>query len=251
MQVEWEITLKCNYSCVYCTNLDKTIHPVLDRDVVRDFVRGLGEQYPGVEVFVFGGEPFVHPDIQWIIQCFNEFSIPFVIQTNLSAHSARVMKTITDPYLLQVSVHPTEVSVEEFMDVLSSVTATIRTIDVMFTGKEALIYYFKIKELVHPDVNVFLTPIADFGDGVSNWSTALYNKMRKDPAYQKLVRFEEVKRLGKDRSELWDDPEFSPRGKPCLYNDKYFLYGPNLELYNCCYREKHNGICNHDKCFLM
>ena len=35
------------------------------------------------------------------------------------------------------------------------------------------------------------------------------------------------------------------------YNGEYFLYGPNLELYNCCYREKHNGICNHEKCFLM
>jgi len=249
MQVEWEVTLKCNYRCVYCTNLDPSLTPVEDHAVLRSFIRSLGEQYPGVEVFVFGGEPFIHPHIGYIIECFNEFGIPFVIQTNFSRKSVKVMKTITQPFMIQVSIHPTEVKLKT-LEQLFKTPANIRIIDVMYSGKPALEYYFKVKELA-PDTAVYLTPVTDFGDGVSNVALLEYNLLKRNPTYQKFIQFEHIQRLGQDRSDLWIDPDFTPRGKPCLYNGKYFLYGPNLELYNCCYRTKHDGICNHDKCFLM
>lgn len=250
MQVEWEVTLKCNYKCYYCTNLDKSLKPVLDKDTIREFIKGLGEKYPGVEVFVFGGEPFIHPHIGYIIQCFNEFQIPFVIQTNFSKHSTKVIQTITEPFTVQISVHPTEVGLEE-LDELFATKANIRTIDVMYTGKEALPYYYKVKKLVPGLEEIYLTPVSDFGDGRSDEILAEFNSMRNTPVYQKIIKFEEVKKFGRYRSELWLDKNFTTKGKPCLYNDKYFLYGPNLELYNCCYRVKHSGICNHERCFLM
>ena len=249
MQVEWEVTMKCNYSCFYCSNLDKSIHHVTDHATLRTFIKSLGETYPGVEIFVFGGEPFVHPEIGYIIKCFNEFAIPFVIQTNLSKYSIEVMNTITEPYTLQASIHPTELSLEDLTEAFKN-KPTIRTIDVMYGTDLALYYYLKTKELANCE-NVFLTPVTDFGDGRSNELLAQYIKMKNDPRYQKFVRFEEVERLGKSRSELWADIKFSPKGKPCLYKDKYFLYGPNLEMFNCCYRIKTDGICPKDKCFLM
>ena len=248
MQVEWEVTMKCNYNCYYCSNLDKSIHHITDHDILRNFIKMLGETYPGVEIFLFGGEPFVHPEIGYIIKCFNEFSIPFVIQTNLSKYSIEVMKTITAPYTLQASIHPTEVSLDDLEDILKE-NITCRVIDVMYSGKEALHYYFKVKE--HTDTNVFLTPVTDFGDGKSNNALAEYLAMKHNPAYNKIIRFEEVERLGKSRSDMWADIKFSPKGKPCLYKDKYFLYSPQLEMYNCCYRIKTDGICPKDKCFLM
>lgn len=248
MQVEWEVTMKCNYSCYYCSNLDKSIHHVTDHDTLRSFIQMLGTTYPGVEVFVFGGEPFVHPEISHIIKCFNEFNIPFVIQTNLSKYSIEVMKTITEPYTLQASIHPTEVSLEDLDDILKE-NVNCRVVDVMYSGKEALRYYFKVKEAT--DTNVFLTPITDFGDGKSNNALAEYLEMKHNPAYNRVIRFEEVERLGKSRSDMWADIKFSPKGKPCLYKDKYFLYSPQLEMYNCCYRIKTDGICPKDKCFLM
>ena len=101
------------------------------------------------------------------------------------------------------------------------------------------------------DTNVFLTPITDFGDGKSNNALAEYLEMKHNPAYNRVIRFEEVERLGKSRSDMWADIKFSPKGKPCLYKDKYFLYSPQLEMYNCCYRIKTDGICPKDKCFLM
>ena len=52
------------------------------------------------------------------------------------------MEKIKDPFQLQVSIHPTEVSLE---DVIIPPDANIRVIDVMYTGREALKYYFKVK----------------------------------------------------------------------------------------------------------
>lgn len=249
MQVEWEVTMKCNYSCFYCTNLDKSIYPVLERPQIRDFIQMLGTTYPGVEVFVFGGEPFVHPDIAYIIQCFNELNVPFVIQTNLSKHSVGVMKQIDQPFTIQASIHPTEVAVEDLEEVFSH-NIKCRIIDVMYSAKNALYYYFKTRELSGCD-HVFLTPVTDFGDGVSDTILTEFNKLKNDPQMRRLINFEDQVRLGKSRSELWADIGFTTKGKPCLYKDKYFLYGPNLEMYNCCYRIKTDGICPKNKCFLM
>jgi MoaA/NifB/PqqE/SkfB family radical SAM enzyme len=209
----------------------------------------LGDTYPGVEIFLFGGEPFVHPEIEYIIHCFNEFNIPFVIQTNLSKYSIEVMKTITEPYTLQASIHPTEISHQDLDDILKE-NITCRVIDVMFSGKEAIWYYLKAKEEAK-DAKVYLTPVTDFGDGKSDQALKEYNELKGDVRYSKLINFEEVERLGKPRSELWASITFSPKGKPCLYKDKYFLYSPELTMYNCCYRIKTDGICPKSKCFLM
>lgn len=241
--VEWEITLLCNYSCFYCTNLDPSIKPVLEESRIDQFIKFLGEEYPGTEIFVFGGEPFIHPKIEFIIKTFNKYNVPFVIQTNCSKKSISVMKKITDPYMVQISVHPTQISLEN-LSIPSDVN--IRVIDVMYTGKEAIDYYMKVKNKAP---NVYLTPVADFGDGKSTTSLREYNRLKNSKAWNKIIKFENVKRLGDDRSKLWED--YSPQGKPCHYIDTYFLYSPNLDLFNCCYRENHNGICNHDKCFLM
>jgi organic radical activating enzyme len=149
----------------------------------------LGDTYPGVEIFVFGGEPFVHPEIGHIIKCFNEFQIPFVIQTNLSKHSIEVMKTIDEPYTLQTSIHPTEVSKEDLIDILKE-NVTCRVIDVMFSGKEAVWYYLKVKEHTKTG-NVYLTPITDFGDGKSDRALQEYLELKNNPAYSKVIKFEE------------------------------------------------------------
>lgn len=249
MLVEWEVTLKCNYKCNYCTNLEN-IDDTLDKDVLESFIIGLGQKHPGIEVFVFGGEPFLHPHIGFIIECMNKHGIPFVIQTNFSKKSVAVMKRITEPFKVQISIHPTEVKLSQLKRLFNN-NIDIRTIDVMYTGKDALQYYFKVRDLIDPSVNLFLTPISDFGDGVSNLALIEFNRLRKHPVYSSMIRFEEEQRVGRLRSEVWNDPTFTTYGKPCLYDGKYFLYGPNLKMYNCCYRKNHNGICQQHKCFLM
>jgi organic radical activating enzyme len=242
--VEWEVTMACNYTCEYCTNLDKTLRATRDKDTLDKFIQMLGNVYPGIEIFVFGGEPFLHPEIGFIVERFNAHNIPFVIQTNLSKLSQEKMKDINDPMCLQVSIHPSQVSVDELKILDKSVN--IRVVDVMYIGKKSVEYYLKVKNWCE---NVFLTPVTDFGDGVSDTHLQEYNRIKKSKAWNKIINFENVKRLDGDRSDAWVN--HSPRGKQCLYNNRYFLYGPDLRLYNCCHRTVHDGICNHDKCFLM
>jgi organic radical activating enzyme len=243
--VEWEVTLECNYDCFYCTNLDKTILP---SDKIDKFVKMIKETYPSVELFVFGGEPFVHPKIEYIIETLHKYNVDFVVQTNLSRKSIRSMKSISVPFKANVSVHPSEVKRELILQSLKDVpdNVSLQTIDVMYTGKEAIKYYLDAKDF---GKNCYLTPIADFGDGISSKILEEYNEMRSHKVWSRIIRFEDVKRLGSYRSELWEN--YNPKGKPCLYDNEYFLYGPNMKLYNCCYRENHTGICNHNKCFLM
>lgn len=248
--VEWEVTMKCNYQCTYCTNLDKTIRPVMDRETVREFVRGLGEQHPGAEIFVFGGEPFLHPDIRWIIRCFNEFKVPFVVQTNYSKYSVEVMKQTIDPFSINISIHPTEIELGDLAK-LFKYQPKINRIDVMFTGEEAIQYYFAIKKLLPTFKQLYLTPVTDFGDGVSQEALHKFNELKDHFLWSRMIQFERIERLGRLRSEIWADDDFVTLGKPCLYKDRYFLYGANLELYNCCYRIKTDGTCPKDKCFLM
>lgn len=242
--VEWEVTMACNYTCEYCTNLDKSLKTTRDHHTLDKFIQMLGNVYPGVEIFVFGGEPFLHPEISFIVERFNKHNIPFVIQTNMSILSQEKIKEIKDPMCLQVSIHPSQVSIDELK--LLNKNVNIRVVDVMYIGKKSIDYYFKVKDWCK---NVFLTPVTDFGDGTSDTHLKEYNKIRKSKVWSKFIKFEDVKRLDTNRSEAWIN--HNPRGKPCLYNNKYFLYGPNLQLYNCCHRTVHDGICNHDKCFLM
>ena len=243
MVVEWEVTLECNYNCFYCTNLDPSILP---KDDIEGFIKMISETYD-VELFVFGGEPFVHPQIEYIIETLNKYKVDYVIQTNLSKKSVHVMNRIAEPFKINVSVHPTEVSREVIVECFNKVpdNVQVKTVDVMYTGKEAIDYYIDVKDFG----DTYLTPIADFGDGISGKILEEYNAMRHTPIWNKVIRFEDIKKMGEWRSDLWEN--FSPKGKPCLYYNEHFLYGPNLELYNCCYREKHDGTCKHDKCFLM
>jgi len=248
--VEWEITLKCNYKCSYCTNLDPSIRPELDENKIKEFIIELGKKYPDVEIFIFGGEPFVHPKIDFIIKTFNEYNVPFVIQTNFSKYSRDKIKKINDPFKINISVHPTETSIEDIVEGLKTTKANIKTIDVMYTGQESIKYYFAVKKAIQHD-NLFLTPITDFGDGHSDSLLLQYLSLKKQTIYKNIIKFENVKRFDRQRSEIWADPDFKTFGKPCLYKDKYFLYSPNLDLYNCCYRIKVDKLCPKTKCFLM
>jgi organic radical activating enzyme len=213
----------------------------------------LGTTYPSTEIFVFGGEPFLHPNIEYIIQCFNEFEIPYVIQTNFSKKSVKVMKTIKERFNINISVHPTEIKLNTLMNLFNQELphVDIKVIDVMYVGQESVKYYLKIKGNFKKYAALYLTPVTEFGEGSSNRKLHEYNELRTNKLLSQIVRFEEVKEFGEYRSILWANNGFSPKGKPCLYNNRYFLYGPDLTLYNCCYRELHTGICNHFKCFLM
>lgn len=248
MIVEWEVTLDCNYQCEYCVNSRNSALPIpiffeKDKSKVFEFIETLKEKYPEDELFVFGGEPFAHPFFGEIIQKLKDVGMNFIIQTNFSLPK-RVEKINA---IVQVSVHPTQIKNKElYIQELGRLQHLIRKVDVMFVGKNSIDYYKEIAK-VFPREKLRLVPVAGFKGVDVNKYLYEYNELRQG-IHRKFINFE----YG-DRSLNWENQmkgTWSPKGKPCMYKDKYILFDPMLRSYSCSYRENHD-ICPNDHCFIM
>jgi MoaA/NifB/PqqE/SkfB family radical SAM enzyme len=112
MIVEWEAVLDCNYKCHYCSNgrndlLDKPIRYEKDMDKIRAFLDNIKAQWPDEEVFVFGGEPLLHPHIEKIVEYFNKIDLKFILQTNfVLTNKIRRMEQMGLDFMVKFSLHP-------------------------------------------------------------------------------------------------------------------------------------------------
>lgn len=259
--VEWEVTMKCNYNCGYCTILDKQIIES-PKEKLKDFQLKLHELHPSTEIFVFGGEPFLNKNIKFIINNFNELNQKFVIQTNASIFSSEIISSIMEELHINISVHPDETSLDEIKESLMKISnnknVIIKNIDIMFVGKKSLDYFIEIKKLnIQSPLTVL--PVSDFTQGNYKKYLVEFNKLKKSQI-SKFINFEKMKKYDpflneiRDRSYIWEDMHVnlkSTMNKPCMYKEKYFLYDASLNLHNCCYRSTNNGFCQHNSCFMM
>lgn len=243
--VEWECILKCNMKCKYCTNgrndcLSNPIKEITDLDILKKFLQGIHQKYSNIELFIFGGEPTLHPKINEIINILNNIKHPFCIQTNGS-----FLDKIKEPAVFQISVHRTQIkNIKKYLENIKLHLKNIRTIDVMFTDKDDI---FLAKEIQIFFKNVKVAPVADFG---------LDNRTDFLPALEKFNRFKKIfPDLFEEgqRSYIWEKNEkglISSKGNPCMYKDKYVLFAPDLQQYNCSHRLR-TSICPFDRCFRM
>lgn len=250
MILEWECILDCNFTCEYCVNsrnsaLEKPIKFEKNKDKIFNFLTELKRKYPNDELFIFGGEPFLHPFISDIISHLNRINMKFIIQTNSSQIDK--IKKIKHEFMIQVSVHPSQIKNKEiFIQNLLEISHLIRRIDVMYIGNISLDY---VKDLIPFFKNkIVVKPVADFKfTNVANKHLYEFNTI-KQTLKGKVYNFEDG-----ERSFLWEDQmknRLTYKGKPCMYKDTYVLYDPMLNKYNCSYRQN-NDICPNDHCFLM
>lgn len=255
--IEWSITQNCNFNCDYCGLFDNTKEKY-DIDKIKQTIRKI-KKMTQKEVFIFGGEPFLHPFIKDIIRYLNEMNIRYVIQTNLSTKSTQIMKTILDDFNINISVHNEQQSQTDYINniktILSKKNIKIKTIDVMWTGIISNTIKFNIQKEIHlidPKIPVILTPVSNFL--VSGFDEQLreYNKFRD--IFE--VGFEDIKVEFGDyiyqRSYLWEkfnDGTLSPKGKPC-YKKDFLLIDWDLKEYNCVFKKNIDGCCPFDTCFM-
>ena len=254
MIIEWECILECNYKCFYCSNgrndmLKSPISYEKNKERVFGFLCDLRTMYPDDELFVFGGEPFLHPFIDEIIHHMNDIGLKYVIQTNFSMVDKMKEILLNEKYHIQVSLHPSEIKdIIQLMVDVKDLQHIIRRVDVMYIGQQSLKLYNDIKQVLGNGI-LYLAPVADFNmnDGVCNHHLYDFNEMKKS-VNRVVYNFEKG-----GRSFNWEEQmknKISYKNKVCIYKDRYILFDPSLNQFTCNYRQN-NEICPNDQCFLM
>jgi len=247
---EWELVSYCNYKCFYCS-LPK-IKTETDINKLKNFMDNLRKD---LELFCFGGEPFLHPKIKFIINYLKKINQPFVFQSNLSLKSLDIIKKNNlKNFTLQGSIHPTELSIKNLRKTINNLIILIkknkiklRRIDVMYSCNESIQYYqILINSELNKNTNIYLIPISGFYENDSCYWTKKYIELKNNKKYS-WINFEEGNRI--DIWYLQCQNKLKTKGRICPYN--YILYDSMLNKYDCCYRENTQGICQHDRCFWM
>ena len=247
LYIHWDLLTKCNFDCSYChaKRQYQKLGQWNDIDIFERqllIINALSISTLPVFLGLQGGEPFLHPKIEFIIKTFNRFEIPFVIQTNFSLF--KKIKEIKEDFIIQVSIHRLMIKdIKILKEQLKELQDKIRRIDIMYDSLECISIYKDLKDLK----NVYIAPIADF-------------KTSKRTYLPKLIEFNKYKKLLKEinfephnRSLIWEDMFINGskiKGKKCIYKDKYILFDPQFKSYNCSHRINCE-ICPNDACFIM
>ena len=258
-KIEWELTSKCTFKCFYCFLPDIPTEINIFK-IYKFIINNILPYKNNMEpLFLFGGEPFLHPRIEFILKTLNKLEIPYFIQTQLSNYTITKIQSLNpDIYIpIQISVHLTEQTMEDFLTKYHLIKnrCCIRKIDVMYSKEKTEIEYLKIKKEVGKDNfnNCHLVPIASFSNKDLRSDNLLkqYNKLRRT-GLNKLINWETTPTLPELRSFIWEqqiDNSWSNIGKICKYKTFYKLYNSNLEGFTC-HRQKNVDICE-DRCFIM
>lgn len=254
MMIEWECILECNYKCFYCGNgrndmLESPIDYERYKQKVFDFLDKLKAEFPHEELFIFGGEPFLHPFIEEIIHYMNIIGLRFVIQTNFSRADIITDILRKESVKLQISLHTTEIRDRiKLIKDIRDLQYFVRRIDVMYVGKKSLSLYREVRDVLENKEMLFLAPVADFNiEGVCNHHLYDFNMLKKG-AHRAVYQFEKG-----GRSFNWENQmrgNISYEGSDCLYRDNYVLFDPSLARHTCNYRQT-NDVCPNKQCFLM
>ena len=80
MRIEIRLTENCNYDCTYCTDMHDNTKDRIDVDYIG--LNNVLEQFDNPEVFIYGGEPTLHPELIPLVKHLNSFTDNIIIQTN-------------------------------------------------------------------------------------------------------------------------------------------------------------------------
>jgi len=270
--IEWLLTEKCNFNCSYCGLYNNKKNPSMcskELEVFLDFVEEKQDEGFG-ELFIFGGEPTVHPDFIEIINKINKRDIKYIIQTNLSDKAVRVLLN-SNPKKINISVHPEQQSLNKYIknirvmlqhnwsqlksnSIYKSGCNPINNIEIMYVGNISIKFY-KVLEELFPELNIILCPVSDFLVEGFGKKLKEYNNLKK---FRNDINFEDIEVKGpngiiKDRSLIWEDfidQKQSPKGKECLLKD-FIMIDSQFNKFNCCFHTVvDKTCCPFDTCFL-
>lgn len=111
IRVYFEISLKCNGTCLYCLNSSGRVRPdALSTDEILRIIENLGRDSI-LETRITGGEPTMHPDFFLIAQAIRQNNMTLSVNSNLLVNTSMLEKLIDlNPDLLITSIDADKVT---------------------------------------------------------------------------------------------------------------------------------------------
>lgn len=260
--IEWLLTEKCNFNCSYCGLYNNLKAPETDEIKLRNFILKIKvlQQKMNLEFFIFGGEPFLHPKVGFVINLLHKYNIDYKFQTNLSNFSTNKIIELNEKQKivkLNVSVHFEQQNITSYIENIEKLiknNVNLNEIQIMYSHN--ILTEYKILKEKFPDQKVIIYSISDFL--VSGFDKTLkeFNVFKKtlDLDFERIKVKHPVTNEIIDRSFVWEeflDKTISPKNKVCLLKDNFFMFDSKLNTFNCCFHEFIvDGICPFDTCFL-
>jgi organic radical activating enzyme len=247
---EWELVNYCNYNCEYCILFENNVQT--DEEILKKFMDSLNKD---INLLCLGGEPFLHPKIEFIINYLNKIKQPFTFQTNASTKSLQIIEKLNINCIidLQISIHPTQITKKDLIKNIKKLrkinNIRVKKIDIMCT-EDAIDYY----KLLTKFFKCTIVPISGFYEKdkeINCKYTTLFIKYKNkyiDINFEHYI----VPEYNLPREIVWQKQcsgEINNIGKKCNY--QYSLYDSNLNKFNCCFKKNSSGICENSGCFWM
>ena len=167
MFVEWMLVNECNYSCDYCfVDKNTIIPPVTDKNEIKNTITHLHKLYPDLSIYLFGGEPFLHPKIEFIISSLNKCNQKFQIQTNFSDTSIGKLDNIKETSYISITIHPDQINLEKTHEQAKRLqnlppNIIVEDIQIMFRNKKEAVAYYNIIRNTNRTKEIEFHPIAN------------------------------------------------------------------------------------------
>lgn len=225
MRIEYRLTKKCNMTCSYCYDDFNESNPNIQIDFEGlDHILNEIKHLDYIEMYIHGGEPTRHPELNRLINFFqdDERVDSIIIQSN----ATKPIKNNASKLLVNYSYHPEFITLKKFIDNCKK-TPNLGTLTVMDEKMVQDKNYLEYKVLKSLFPIVELSPIIN-------------ENLNQKPANSNLIEledkwiFNEVKDqwFYKSYYDMWKTNTTNTKGKLCNieFNELHF---DSNKVYNC------------------
>jgi len=254
--LEIYLTEKCSFACKYCQ-----LHTPGVKFTDIDFDKLFAFDYSGEDVYIFGGEPMIHPQLDELL---DRLSGNIVIQSNLSI-STRRLRDILDKYnnvSISPSFHYEECDRTLFLENLKLINSygKLGETAIMWLSefdKEIFILYKILKDKYN---NVWLEPTLPWTKDMQDWQDKVelkeYAKRYSADMSRDFGLRVNIDGVEKTLLQAYiDNDDLGVCGMTCKVGEHRICYDAHLNEWRGCtsdiiFRNNSEGVCKNPVCLL-
>lgn len=252
--LEIYLTSVCNFNCEYCK-----LHDIDAKFNKIDFDKLLSIDNENFDIYIFGGEPLIHPEIEQLI---SKLKGNIIIQTNLSISEEKLINLMKYNITINPSFHFKMANKNNFlnnMNILDSYNKLGDT-SIMWISEydKEISMFYKILKMKFK--NVYLEPTLPWTFDRQDWIDKIeLHKFSEKYSYDLSKGFSKTILVdGVEKTLLQsylDNDDLFVKGINCSIKDYRLSYDAHLNKWRGCTADiifKHNseGICKNDFCLL-